>query len=80
MTTIVIRVTEVIVDKLGVEPEQVTMETRFAEDMGSDSLDTLEVVETLSSEFDFIIPDEALEKMVTVGHVVEYIEKHAKHK
>jgi len=74
------RVKEIIVEQLGVDPEQVSGEAAFVEDLGADSLDTVELVMALEEEFDLEIPDEEAEKIVTVGDAVEYIEKHISEK
>lgn len=71
-------VTQTIVDKLGVKPEQITAEANFGDDLGSDSLDTAEVIEELEREFNIKIHDEDLEKMKTVGQVTAYIRQHTK--
>jgi len=70
------KITEVIADKLGVEPSKITPEARFVEDLGADSLDTVELVMQLEDEFNLEIPDEEAEKLTTVESVVEYINKH----
>lgn len=70
------RVKEIIVEQLGVKPDQVTPEARFIEDLGADSLDTVELVMALEEEFGQEIPDEEAEKLQTVGDVVKYIEDH----
>ncbi len=70
------KITEVIADKLGVEPSKITPEAKFVEDLGADSLDTVELVMQLEDEFNLEIPDEEAEKLTTVGSVVEYINKH----
>lgn len=67
------KITEVIADKLGVEPSKITPEAKFVEDLGADSLDTVELVMQLEDEFNLEIPDEEAEKLTTVGSVVEYI-------
>ena len=72
------RVKKIIVDQLGANPEQVTPEASFIDDLGADSLDTVELVMALEEEFDIEIPDEDAEKIATVGHAIEYIEGHAK--
>ena len=69
------RVKEIIVEQLGVDPEQVTTEASFVEDLGADSLDTVELVMALEEEFDLEIPDEDAEKIATVGDAIEYIER-----
>lgn len=64
----------VVVDKLGVKPEQVTDEANFIDDLGADSLDLVELVMALEDEFDVEIPDEDAEKLKTVASVREYIQ------
>jgi len=71
------RVKKIIVDQLGVEEETVTPEASFVDDLGADSLDTVELVMELEDEFDLSIPDDAAEKIKTVGDAVGYIEEHA---
>jgi acyl carrier protein len=68
------RVKEIIVEQLGVNPDQVTPEAKFIEDLGADSLDTVELVMAFEEEFGAEIPDEDAEKLQTVGDVVKYIE------
>ena len=68
------RIKKIVVDQLGVKPDQVTPEAKFIEDLGADSLDTVELVMALEEEFGNEIPDEEAEKLATVGHVVSYIE------
>lgn len=70
------RVIEIISAQMGVGKEQVTPETSFVNDLGADSLDTVELVMELEEEFDVTIPDEDAEKIQTVGQAIEYIEKH----
>jgi acyl carrier protein len=67
------KVKEIIVDQLGVDESQVTLKASFVEDLGADSLDTVELVMALEEEFDIEIPDEDAEKIVTVGDAVNYI-------
>ncbi|KOP24756.1 acyl carrier protein [Hapalosiphon sp. MRB220] len=67
------KVKEIVVEQLGVEPEQVTPQANFANDLGADSLDTVELVMALEEEFDIEIPDEAAEKITTVQEVLDYI-------
>ncbi len=67
------KVKEIVVEQLGVTPEQVTPEASFIEDMGADSLDTVELVMALEEEFDIQIPDEEAEKITTVQQAVDYI-------
>ena len=68
------KVKEIVVTQLGVAPEQVTSEAKFIEDLGADSLDQVELVMALEEEFGADIPDEAAEKLVTVGDAIKYIE------
>ncbi|MCD6338152.1 MAG: acyl carrier protein [Verrucomicrobia bacterium] len=68
------RVRDIVVEQLGVEPEQVTPEARFIEDLGADSLDTVELVMAFEEAFGHQIPDEEAEKLQTVGDVIKYIE------
>jgi acyl carrier protein len=70
------KVRKIIVDQLGVSAEEVTLEASFIDDLGADSLDTVELVMALEEEFDMEIPDEDAEKIVTVADAIEYIEKH----
>jgi acyl carrier protein len=67
------KVREIVVDQLGVEEDDVTMEASFIDDLGADSLDIVELIMALEEEFDLEIPDEEAEKISTVGDVVEYI-------
>ncbi len=69
------RVTDIIVKELGVTPEQVTPEAKFIEDLGADSLDTVELVMAFEDEFDVQVPDEEAEKLLSVGDVTRYIEE-----
>ena len=71
------RVKKIIVDQLGVEEELVTAEASFVDDLGADSLDTVELVMALEEEFGIEIPDEDAEKITRVKEAVDYIEKHA---
>ena len=70
------RVVEIISEQMGVAKEQVTAETHFINDLGADSLDTVELVMELEEEFDITIPDEDAERIETVGQAVKYIEEH----
>jgi len=70
------RVKKIIVDQLGVEEELVTSEASFVDDLGADSLDTVELVMALEEEFGLEIPDEDAEKITRVKEAVDYIEKH----
>ncbi len=69
------RVKEIIVEQLGVNPDQVTPEAKFIEDLGADSLDTVELVMAFEEEFGAEIPDEDAEKLQAVGDVIKYIEE-----
>ncbi|ACD82489.1 Acyl carrier protein [Methylacidiphilum infernorum V4] len=69
------RVKNIIVEQLGVNPEQVTPKARFIEDLGADSLDTVELVMAFEEEFNVEVPDEEAEKLQTVGDVIRYIEE-----
>lgn len=71
------RVKDVIVDQLGVEESAVTMEASFVDDLGADSLDIVELIMGLETEFDIEIPDEEAEKISTVGDAVNYIKENA---
>ncbi|MFH0877972.1 MAG: acyl carrier protein [Candidatus Omnitrophota bacterium] len=75
MTDAVNKVKAIIAEQLGVKPEEVTPEASFVEDLGADSLDTVELVMALEEEFGIEIPDEDAEKMATVGDAVKYIEE-----
>lgn len=75
MSTVLERVTKVIVDRLGVEESEVKPEASFTNDLGADSLDVVELVMELEDEFDMEISDEDAEGMSTVGDAVAYIEK-----
>lgn len=67
------KVKHIIGEQLSVNEDEVTMESVFTEDLGADSLDVVEFIMALEEEFDIEIPDEAAEKVVTVGDVVEYV-------
>jgi acyl carrier protein len=70
------KVKEIIINELGVDPEKVILEASFVDDLGADSLDTVELVMAFEEEFTIDIPDEDAEQMRTVGEAVAYIEKH----
>jgi len=76
-TNIEQKVRDIIVEQLGVNADQVTTEAKFIEDLGADSLDTVELVMAFEEEFGIEVPDEEAEKLLTVGNVVQYIEDHA---
>jgi acyl carrier protein len=69
------KVKEIVMDKLGVEESQITETAHFMDDLGADSLDTVELIMQLEEEFGIEIPDEDAEKITTVGAAVEYIDK-----
>jgi len=72
------RVIEIVSEQMGVSKDQITPETSFINDLGADSLDTVELVMELEEEFDITIPDEKAEEIQTVGQAVKYIEEHSK--
>ena len=78
MASVQERVTDIVAEQLGVDRDKVTTDTSFVNDLGADSLDTVELVMELEEEFDITIPDEAAEKIQTVGQAVEHIESHVK--
>ncbi|SVB26790.1 uncharacterized protein METZ01_LOCUS179644 [marine metagenome] len=69
------KVKEVIIDKLGVEEDKIVNDASFVDDLGADSLDTVELIMQLEEEFGLEIPDESAEKMTTVQSAVDYIEE-----
>lgn len=71
------KVREIIANQLGVDENDITMESSFIDDLGADSLDIVELIMALEEEFDLEIPDEEAEKITTVGDVVEYIKTHS---
>ncbi|MBL9128406.1 MAG: acyl carrier protein [Verrucomicrobiales bacterium] len=77
-TSIEQRVKKIIVDQLGVKEDQVTPEAKFIEDLGADSLDTVELVMALEEEFGQEIPDEEAEKLQSVADVIKYVEERQK--
>jgi len=70
------KVKDIIVEQLGVEESEVTLEASFIDDLGADSLDIVELIMALEEEFDLEIPDKEAEKITTVGEAVEYIKAH----
>ena len=74
MASVLERVADIVAEQLGVDKDKITPETSFVNDLGADSLDTVELVMELEEEFDINIPDDAAEKIQTVGQAVEYIE------
>jgi acyl carrier protein len=73
------KVKKIIVDRLGVDGSEVTLEASFVDDLGADSLDTLELVMALEEEFGIEIPDEDAEKIATVKDAIQYIENKLQH-
>ena len=78
MASIMERVTDIVSEQLGVDKDKITAETSFVNDLGADSLDTVELVMALEEEFETEIPDEEAEKITTVQQAVDYIKAHAK--
>lgn len=76
MSTTEERVVKLVCEQLGVKEEEVTLEASFVEDLGADSLDTVELVMALEEEFETEIPDEEAEKITTVKEAIDYIEAH----
>jgi acyl carrier protein len=76
MSSVEERVKKIIVEQLGVKEEEVTSEASFVDDLGADSLDTVELVMALEEEFETEIPDEEAEKLTTVGDAIDYINAH----
>jgi acyl carrier protein len=70
-----VKVKEIIVDKLGVEDGKITMEAKFIDDLGADSLDTVELIMQFEEEFGIEIPDEDAEGLLSVGQAVDYIDQ-----
>lgn len=78
MSEIKEKVTKIIVDKLGVDESEVTAEASFTNDLGADSLDTVELIMEFEKEFNISIPDEKAETIATVGDAVKYLEENTK--
>ena len=78
MSDITAKVKAIIVDKLGVDESEVTPEASFTNDLGADSLDTVELIMEFEKEFDIAIPDDQAEKISTVGEATTYIENNTK--
>ena len=78
MSEIAERVKAIIVDKLSVEESEVTNEASFTNDLGADSLDTVELIMEFEKEFNLSIPDDQAEKITTVGDAIKYVEDNAK--
>lgn len=75
MASVEERVIEIVAEQLGVPKERITRDTSFVNDLGADSLDTVELVMELEEEFDINIPEDAAEKIQTVGQAIDHIEK-----
>ena len=75
MASVAERVIEIVAEQLGVDKEKINPDTSFVNDLGADSLDTVELVMELEEEFDITIPDDAAEKIQTVGQAIEFIDK-----
>ena len=76
MSTVEARVRHIVVEQLGVKEEEVSPDSSFVDDLGADSLDTVELVMALEEEFNCEIPDEEAEKITTVQEAIEYIDAH----
>tara|TARA_E500000331_G_C16886677_1_gene552847 strand:- start:394 stop:630 length:237 start_codon:yes stop_codon:yes gene_type:complete len=72
------KVKEIIIDKLGIEESEITNEASFANDLGADSLDTVELIMEFEKEFNISIPDQDAEKISTVGEAIKYIQDNTK--
>ncbi len=75
MASVEERVIEIVAAQLGVEKEKISRETHFVNDLGADSLDTVEMIMELEEEFDIDIPDDSAEKIQTVGEAIDFISK-----
>ena len=75
MASVEERVIDIVAEQLGANKDQISRDTSFVNDLGADSLDTVELVMELEEEFDINIPDDAAEKIQTVGQAIEHIEK-----
>jgi acyl carrier protein len=78
MSDVAEKITKIVVEHLGVDEAKVTPEASFIDDLGADSLDTVELVMAFEEEFDVEIPEEAAEKIATVKDAIAYIEQHGK--
>jgi acyl carrier protein len=72
------KVKQIVVDQLGVDPAEVVAKASFAQDLGADSLDAVELIMAFEEAFDVSIPDEQAQNILTVGQAIEYLEKNAK--
>ena len=77
MASVMERVSDIVSEQLGVDKDKINADTSFVNDLGADSLDTVELVMELEEEFDVNIPDDAAEKIQTVGQAVEFIEQNS---
>lgn len=77
MADIEAKVKEIIVEQLGVDAKEVSVQASFVNDLGADSLDTVELVMAFEEEFNIEIPDDDAEKIQTVGHAVDYLKSHS---
>ena len=75
MASVEERVVDIVAEQLGVDKDKITRETHFVNDLGADSLDTVELVMELEEEFDISIPEDSAEKIQRVGEAIDYIEK-----
>jgi len=80
MSSVEERVTDIVVEQLGLERDKVHAESKFVDDLGADSLDTVELVMALEEEFEIEIPDEEAEKITTLREAIAYVEEHSKKK
>jgi len=80
MSDVAAKVREIIVNKLGVDESEVTDDASFTNDLGADSLDTVELIMEFEKEFDLAIPDDQAEKIATVGEAIKHIEESVKNK
>lgn len=69
------KIKEIVIDQLGVEEDAVALDSNIQDDLGADSLDVVDLIQTIEDEYDISIPDEAAESIKTVGDIVAYIEK-----
>ncbi len=76
MATVEERVVDIVAEQLGVDKDKIKRDTHFVNDLGADSLDTVELVMELEEEFDISIPEDAADKIQRVGEAIDYIEKH----
>ena len=78
MSSIAEKVKSIIINKLGVEASEVTLEASFTNDLGADSLDTVELIMQFEKDFNISIPDDQAENIATVGQAISYLETHVK--